>query len=138
MSSSLESQVLFAIWRLYQQNQISMEQKGCIKDLLIKKDRNFYFIISNHQNLDELQEKLLEILNCIDLQFCSDQGSPRDLDGEETICPIIRLSNPSNTPTTIKSYQNKPQKRFRFLSSSNESEIAQNNQRLRSNSFHYQ
>ncbi|CAD8063229.1 unnamed protein product [Paramecium primaurelia] len=131
MSSSLESQVLYALWDLYQQNQISMEQKGCIKDLLIRSDYNFYSSIYNCQRLDQLEEKLLEILNCIDLQIL-------DLDAEETICPIIRLSNHSNTPTTIKSNQNKPQKRFRFMSSSNESEIAQNNQKVRSNSFHHQ
>ncbi|CAD8162733.1 unnamed protein product [Paramecium pentaurelia] len=124
MSSSLESQVLFALWDLYQQNQISMEQKGCIKDLLIRRDYNFYSSIYNCQRLDQLEEKLLDILNYID--------------AEETICPIIRLSNHSNTPTTIKSYQNKPQKRFRFMSSSNESEMAQNNQKVRSNSFHHQ
>ncbi|CAD8176002.1 unnamed protein product [Paramecium octaurelia] len=138
MSSSLESQVLFAIWELYRQNKISMEQKGCIKDLLIRKDHNFYCFIGNCQNFEELEEKLFDILNCIDFLFFSDQGSPRDLDAEETICPIIRLSNPSNTPTTIKSFQNIPQKRFRYMSSSNESEIAQNKQKLRSNSFHHQ
>ncbi|CAD8073192.1 unnamed protein product [Paramecium sonneborni] len=128
---SLESQVLLALWKLYQQNQISMEQKGCIKDLLIRKDYNFYSAINDCQKLDQLEEKLLDILNCKDLQIL-------DLDPEETICPIIRYSNSSNTPTTIKSYQNKPQKRFRFMSSSNESEMAQNNQRTRSNSFHHQ
>ncbi|CAK80081.1 unnamed protein product (macronuclear) [Paramecium tetraurelia] len=138
MSSSLESQVLFAIWELYQQNKISLEQKGCIKDLLIRKDENFYSFIGNCQKFDELEERLLDILNCIEFLFFSDQGSPRDLDAEEAICPIIRLSNPSNTPTTIKSFQNQPQKRFRFMSSSNESEIAQNNQKQRSNSFHHQ
>ncbi|CAK61495.1 unnamed protein product (macronuclear) [Paramecium tetraurelia] len=132
MSSSLESQVLFVLWALYQENQISMEQKGYIKeDLLIRRDQNFYSAISNCQKLDQLEEKLLDILNCIDLQIL-------EIDAEETICPIIRLSNPSNTPTTIKSFQNNPQKRFKFMSSSNESEMAQDNQKVRSNSFHHQ
>ncbi|CAD8083641.1 unnamed protein product [Paramecium sonneborni] len=66
---SLESQVLLALWELYQQNQISMEQKGCIKDLLIRKDYNFYSAISNCQKLDQLEKKLLDILNCKDLQI---------------------------------------------------------------------
>ncbi|CAD8073194.1 unnamed protein product [Paramecium sonneborni] len=66
---SLESQVLLALWKLYQQNQISMEQKGCIKDLLIRKDYNFYSAINDCQKLDQLEEKLLDILNCKDLQI---------------------------------------------------------------------
>ncbi|CAD8167547.1 unnamed protein product [Paramecium octaurelia] len=69
MSSSLESQVLFALWALYQQNQISMEQKGCIKDLLIRRDYNLYSAICNCKKLEQLEEKLLDILNCIDLQI---------------------------------------------------------------------
>ncbi|CAD8061784.1 unnamed protein product [Paramecium primaurelia] len=69
MSSSLESQILLAIWTMYQRNQISMEQKGCIKDLLIRKDNNLYQSICNCKRQDQIEERLLEILNCIYFQF---------------------------------------------------------------------
>ncbi|CAK80382.1 unnamed protein product (macronuclear) [Paramecium tetraurelia] len=76
MSTSLESQILLAIWTMYQRNQISMEQKGCIKgnyqiyqDLLIRKDNNLYSTICHCKRQDQIEERLLDILNCIYHQF---------------------------------------------------------------------
>ncbi|CAD8160405.1 unnamed protein product [Paramecium octaurelia] len=69
MSTSLESQILLAIWTMYQRNQISMEQKGCIKDLLIRKDNNLYSTIYHCKRQDQIEEGLLDILNCIYNQF---------------------------------------------------------------------
>ncbi|CAD8080254.1 unnamed protein product [Paramecium sonneborni] len=70
MSTTLESQILLAIWTMYQRNQISMEQKGCIKDLLILKDNNLYSTICHCKRQDQIEETILDILNCIYIQFC--------------------------------------------------------------------
>ncbi|CAK69988.1 unnamed protein product (macronuclear) [Paramecium tetraurelia] len=70
MSTTLESQILSAIWAMYQRNQISMEQKGYVKDLLIRKDNNLYQTVCKCKGQDQLEERLLEILNCIYFQFC--------------------------------------------------------------------
>ncbi|CAD8161427.1 unnamed protein product [Paramecium pentaurelia] len=123
MSSSLESQILLAIWTMYQRNQISMEQKGCIKDLLIRKDNNLYQSICNCKRQDQIEERLLDILNY--------------LDAEDNIYPIFRLSNQSSSPTTTQSQCHYPEKRFRFKSSNNESDTSQNFHRIRSNSQHH-
>ncbi|CAD8075277.1 unnamed protein product [Paramecium primaurelia] len=69
MSTSLESQILLAIWTMYQRNQISMEQKGCIKDLLIRKDNYLYSTIYHCKRQDQIEERLIDILNCIYNQF---------------------------------------------------------------------
>ncbi|CAD8150167.1 unnamed protein product [Paramecium octaurelia] len=69
MSTTLESQILQALWTMYQRNQISMEQKGYVKDLLIRKDNNLYQTVCRCKTQDQLEERLLEILNCIYFQF---------------------------------------------------------------------
>ncbi|KAM3136803.1 hypothetical protein pb186bvf_011062 [Paramecium bursaria] len=96
--SSFEAKILQSIWILYQKNLISCEQKGSLKDLLIRKDRNLYYL--QNCDIDTLVERLLEILYY--------QGSPREFDHE----PV----NNSSTPTTILSipYQ---KNRIRFKSS---------------------
>ncbi|CAD8206905.1 unnamed protein product [Paramecium octaurelia] len=81
-----ESEVLFALYQLYQKNLISYEQKGMIKDMLIQNDFVLRASITDCDTQFLLQHRILELLQ--------DQESPRN---STCISPLKRMPSCSTT-----------------------------------------
>ncbi|CAD8089216.1 unnamed protein product [Paramecium primaurelia] len=96
---SIETEVLYALYSLYQKNLISYEQKGMIKDMLIQNDFVLRASIANCDTQFLLQYRILDLLK--------DQESPRN---STCISPLKRMTSCSTTQSRqrIKSANQNP------------------------------
>ncbi|CAK92051.1 unnamed protein product (macronuclear) [Paramecium tetraurelia] len=92
---AIETEVLYALYSLYQKNLITYEQKGMIKDMLIQNDFVLRASIANCETQCLLQHRILELLKGFQMVFIHlDQESPRN---STCISPLKRMPSCSTT-----------------------------------------